>query len=41
MNKFNIEIDEETNERSKIIYTILIILMCGVLGVYIGTTFLK
>ena len=41
MNKFNIEIDEETNERSKIIYAILIILMCGVLGVYIGTTFLK
>ena len=33
--------DEETNERSKIIYTILIILICAVLGVYIGNTFIK
>lgn len=28
--------DEETNEISKILYTILIILICIVLGVYIG-----
>lgn len=28
--------DEETNEVSKILYTILIILICIILGVYIG-----
>lgn len=28
--------DEETNEISKILYTILIILICIILGVYIG-----
>lgn len=28
--------DEETNEISKILYTILIIIICIVLGVYIG-----
>lgn len=33
--------DEETNEISKILYTILIILICMVLGVYIGTLLVK
>ncbi len=28
--------DEETNEISKILYTILIILICIVLGIYLG-----
>lgn len=28
--------DEETNEVSKLLYTILIILVCIVLGVYLG-----
>ena len=28
--------DEETNEISKILYTILIILICVVLGIYLG-----
>lgn len=28
--------DEETNEISKILYTVLIILICIILGVYIG-----
>lgn len=28
--------DEETNEISKILYTILIILICAILGVYFG-----
>ena len=28
--------DEETNEISKILYTILIILVCIVLGIYLG-----
>ncbi len=28
--------DEETNEISKLLYTILIILVCIVLGVYLG-----
>lgn len=28
--------DEETNEISKILYTILIILICVILGVYLG-----
>lgn len=28
--------DEETNEISKILYTILIILICVILGIYIG-----
>lgn len=28
--------DEETNEISKILYTILIIVICIVLGVYLG-----
>ncbi len=28
--------DEETNEISKILYTILIILICIVLGIYFG-----
>lgn len=28
--------DEETNEISKILYTILIILICAILGVYLG-----
>ena len=28
--------DEETNEISKILYTVLIIVICIVLGVYIG-----
>lgn len=27
---------EETNELSKILYTILIILVCAILGVYLG-----
>ena len=33
--------NEETNERSKIIYTILIILICAVLGIYLGGTLIK
>lgn len=33
--------NEETNERSKIIYTILIMLICAVLGIYLGTTLIK
>ena len=33
--------NEETNERSKIIYTLLIMLICIVLGIYLGTTFIK
>lgn len=28
--------DEDTNELSKILYTILIILICIILGVYLG-----
>lgn len=32
--------DEETNFISKILYTILIILICIVLGVYLGKTLL-
>lgn len=28
--------EEETNETSKILYTILIILICIILGVYLG-----
>ena len=28
--------DDETNEISKILYTILIILICIVLGIYLG-----
>lgn len=28
--------DEETNEISKILYTILIIIVCIILGVYLG-----
>ena len=28
--------DEETNEISKILYTILIILICIILGIYVG-----
>ena len=28
--------DEETNEISKILYTILIIIICSILGVYLG-----
>ncbi len=28
--------DEETNEISKILYTILIIIICVILGVYLG-----
>ena len=28
--------DEETNEISKILYTILIIVICIILGVYLG-----
>lgn len=28
--------DEETNEISKLLYTILIILICVILGIYIG-----
>lgn len=28
--------DEETNEISKILYTILIILICAILGIYLG-----
>lgn len=28
--------DDETNEISKLLYTILIILICIILGVYIG-----
>ena len=28
--------DEETNEISKILYTILIIIICDILGVYLG-----
>jgi len=30
--------NEDTNERSKIIYTLLIMLICIVLGVYLGST---
>lgn len=33
--------EDETNEISKILYTILIILICIVLGIYIGKTFYK
>ena len=33
--------NEDTNERSKIIYTILIILICAVIGVYLGSTFVN
>ncbi len=33
--------NEETNERSKIIYTILIMLICVVLGLYLGSTLIK
>lgn len=33
--------NEETNERSIIIYTILIMLICAVIGVYLGTTLIK
>ena len=33
--------NEETNERSKVIYTILIILICAVLGVYLGSIILS
>ncbi len=29
--------NDETNEISKILYTILIIIICVILGVYIGT----
>lgn len=32
--------DEETNELSKVLYTILIMLICIVLGIYIGKMFL-
>ena len=32
--------DDETNKISKILYTILIILICIVLGVYIGRMFI-
>ena len=32
--------DEDTNERSKIIYAILILLICVVLGIYIGKNIL-
>lgn len=28
--------DEETNEISKVLYTILIIIICIILGVYLG-----
>ena len=28
--------DEETNEISKILYTILIIIICAILGAYLG-----
>ncbi len=31
----------DTNERSKIIYTILIMLICIVLGIYFGSSFIK
>lgn len=30
--------DEETNEISKILYTILIIIICVILGVYLAKT---
>lgn len=33
--------NEDTNERSKIIYTILIMIICAVLGVYLATTLIK
>ena len=33
--------NEETNERSKIIYAILIMLICGVLGVYLASILIK
>ena len=33
--------NEETNERSKIIYTLLIMLICTVLGLYLGSTLVK
>lgn len=32
--------DEDTNELSKILYTILIILICIILGVYLGNLFI-
>lgn len=32
--------DEDTNDISKLLYTILIILICIVLGIYIGKMFL-
>ncbi len=32
---------EDTNERSKIIYMILIMLICAILGVYLGSTLIK
>lgn len=28
--------DEDTNELSKILYTVLIIIICVILGIYIG-----
>ena len=33
--------NEETNERSKLIYTISIMLICAVLGVYLGNAIIK
>lgn len=33
--------NEETNERSKIIYTILIMLICIILGVYLGSAIIN
>ena len=33
--------NEETNERSKIIYTLLIMLICTVLGLYLGSILVK
>ena len=33
--------DEETNEISKILYVILIMLICIILGVYLGKALIK
>lgn len=33
--------DDDTNEISKILYTILIILICIILGIYLGKTLIN
>lgn len=32
--------DEDTNQISKILYTILIVIICVILGVYVGKIFI-